>query len=339
MDTLLKTADAGSIALAASLLRDGEVVAIPTETVYGLAADATSNDAVAKIFIAKGRPQDNPLIVHIADFDALGEIVCDMPNSCKLLADAFWPGPLTMIMNKGAGVCDGVCGGLDTVAVRMPSHPVALQIIAASGKPLAAPSANISGRPSPTSAAHTAKDLNGLIPLVIDGGESEIGLESTVITLTGDTPTLLRPGFITKEQLCDVLGCEVAVSSAILDKLSDGEKASSPGMKYKHYSPSADVILLNGDFSQYRDYIMSNYQDGVFAMCYDEEQSLLNIPTVSCGSINSPAHQAHRLFSALRECDDAGAKTVYAHCPQKEGIYLAVYNRLIRAASYKIINL
>lgn len=339
METQLLPAGEQSIALAAALLQKGEAVGIPTETVYGLAADATSDEAVAKIFAAKGRPQDNPLIVHIAHMQDLDGIVETVPIDCIKLAAAFWPGPLTMIMPRGKKVADSVCAGLSTVAVRMPSHPVAAAIIEKSGLPLAAPSANLSGLPSPTTARHTFADLNGRISLVVDGGACSVGVESTVISIAGETPVLLRPGYITKEQLEAVLGKPVALSDAILHKLKEGEAAPSPGMKYKHYSPKANVILLDGDAEAYRAYIKAHAAAGVFAMCYDEELGRLPAPCVACGADGDFAAQARRLFSALRECDERGAVTVYAHCPATGGVSMAVYNRLIRAAAFEIIKL
>ena len=221
-----------SVALAARLLQQGELVALPTETVYGIAADARNGEAVKKIFEAKGRPQDNPLIVHICGMEMLNGIVSEVPERAKKLAAAFWPGPLTMVMPRGPEVSDVTCAGLDTVGVRMPSHPVVQQVIKASGVAFAAPSANLSGKPSPTNAPDTLADMDGRLPLILDGGESNVGVESTVVAVTGEHPMLLRPGYITKEQMEAVLGEEVLVSPAILEKLKDGEGARSPGMKY-----------------------------------------------------------------------------------------------------------
>ena len=244
MHTCLKQAGAASVAEAARLLRAGEVVGIPTETVYGLAANALSDEAVPKIFAAKGRPQDNPLISHIASLDMLPMVVREVPGAAYRLAEAFWPGPLTLILPRSKTVADSVCAGLDTASVRMPSHPVALAVIRAAGVPLAAPSANLSGSPSPTTAADVLADMEGKIPLILDGGACSVGVESTVISLAGAQPVLLRPGYITKEQLEDAMGCAVALSDAVLHKLKDGESAASPGMKYKHYAPKADVTIL-----------------------------------------------------------------------------------------------
>ena len=339
METKLLPASPQAIHEAAQLLQAGEIVGIPTETVYGLAADATNSAAVKKIFEAKGRPQDNPLIVHISRMEELDKVVREVPQAAIRLAEHFWPGPLTIIMKKSDAIPNTTSAGLDTVAVRMPSHPVAREIIRASGLPLAAPSANLSGLPSPTTAQHTFRDLNGRVPLVIDGGPCEVGVESTVITVAGDKPTLLRPGYITKEQLQDALGCEVALSSAILNKLAEGEVAASPGMKYKHYSPKANVIILKGTFEEYRAYLAEHAEDGAFAMCYEGEEKLLNLPCIPCGRADDPASQAHALFAALREADDRNARVVYAHCPAQDGLSMAVYNRLIRAAAFQVVEL
>lgn len=339
METKLLSADAQAIEEAARLLRAGEIVGIPTETVYGLAADATNSAAVKKIFEAKGRPQDNPLIVHIASLEELPGVVREIPQQARRLAEAFWPGPLTIIMKKSDAIPAETCAGLDTVAVRMPSHPVARKIIRASGLPLAAPSANLSGLPSPTTAQHTFRDLNGRVPLVVDGGPCEVGVESTVITVAGDQPALLRPGYVTKEQLEAALGEEVALSSAILNKLADGEVAASPGMKYKHYSPRAQVVILKGDFDAYRAYLEEHRQPGAFAMCYEGEEERLAVPCIPCGRADDPASQAHALFAALRRADDLEAKIVYAHCPAQDGLSMAVYNRLIRAAAFQVVEL
>ena len=255
MNTQVLPVNDQSIALAAELLQKGELVALPTETVYGIAADARNGEAVKKIFEAKGRPQDNPLIVHIYGMEMLKGIVSEVPARAYKLAEAFWPGPLTMVMPRGAEVSDVTCAGLDTVGVRMPSHPVVQAVIKASGVAFAAPSANLSGKPSPTNAQDTLVDMDGHLPLILDGGESAVGVESTVVAVTGEHPMLLRPGYVTKEQMEAVLGEEVLVSPAILEKLKDGEVARSPGMKYKHYAPKAQVTILRGDFAKYKAYV------------------------------------------------------------------------------------
>lgn len=337
MRTCLKQAGAASVAEAARLLRAGEVVGIPTETVYGLAANALSDEAVPKIFAAKGRPQDNPLISHIASLDMLPMVVREVPGAAYRLAEAFWPGPLTLILPRSKTVADSVCAGLDTASVRMPSHPVALAVIRAAGVPLAAPSANLSGSPSPTTAADVLADMEGKIPLILDGGACSVGVESTVISLAGAQPVLLRPGYITKEQLEDAMGCAVALSDAVLHKLKDGESAASPGMKYKHYAPKADVTILKGSFDAYKEYMKSHCADGVYALCFIGEEPALPCPCVTYGRADKPDEQAHALFSALRELDARGAKTVFARCPAQEGVAMAVYNRLLRAAAFRVV--
>ena len=339
METKVLPVNEESIALAAELLQRGELVALPTETVYGIAADARNGEAVKKIFEAKGRPQDNPLIVHICGMEMLHGIVSEVPERARKLAAAFWPGPLTMVLPKGPEVSEVTCAGLDTVGVRMPSNPVVQAVIKRSGVAFAAPSANLSGKPSPTNAADTFVDMNGRLPLILDGGECTYGVESTVVSLVGEQPMLLRPGYVTKEQLEQALGEEVLVSHAILEKLADGEVARSPGMKYKHYAPKADVTILHGSFNAYRKYLAAHAADGVWGLCFDGEAAKLPVPCVEYGAQDDPAAQAHHLFSALRELDRKGAKTVYARCPEKDGVSMAVYNRLIRAAAFRVVDL
>lgn len=326
-----------SLDYAAKLLQEGQLVALPTETVYGIAADARNGGAVKKIFEAKGRPQDNPLIVHICGMEMLKGIVSEVPERALKLAKAYWPGPLTMVLPKGPEVSEVTCAGLDTVGVRMPSHPVVQAVIRRSGVAFAAPSANLSGKPSPTSAADTFADMNGRLPLILDGGECTYGVESTVVSLTGDQPVLLRPGYITKEQLEEALGEPVLVSHAILEKLADGEVARSPGMKYKHYAPKADVTILEGSFEAYRKYVTDHAAEGVWALCFDGEAQQLPVPCIEYGHEDKPAEQAHKLFTALRDLDRHGAVTVYARCPRRDGVSMAVYNRLIRAAAFRVV--
>ena len=328
-----------SVALAARLLQQGELVALPTETVYGIAADARNGEAVKKIFEAKGRPQDNPLIVHICGMEMLNGIVSEVPERAKKLAAAFWPGPLTMVMPRGPEVSDVTCAGLDTVGVRMPSHPVVQQVIKASGVAFAAPSANLSGKPSPTNAPDTLADMDGRLPLILDGGESNVGVESTVVAVTGEHPMLLRPGYITKEQMEAVLGEEVLVSPAILEKLKDGEVARSPGMKYKHYAPKADVTLLDGTFEQFKAYVDAHAAENPSCLCFTGEAEKLGVPCVEYGREGDGADQAKHIFRSLRALDEQGDAVVYARCPQKDGLSMAVYNRLIRAAAFRVIKL
>lgn len=339
MQTQVLPVNEQSIALAARLLQQGELVALPTETVYGIAADARNGAAVRKIFAAKGRPQDNPLIVHICGMQMLRGIVAEVPPRARKLAAAFWPGPLTMVMPRGEEVSDVTCAGLDTVGVRMPSHPVVQAVIRASGVAFAAPSANLSGKPSPTNAQDTLADMDGRLPLILDGGESAVGVESTVVSVTGEHPVLLRPGYITKEQMEAVLGEEVQVSPAILEKLKEGEVARSPGMKYKHYAPKAQVTILQGNFAAYRQYVAQHAGPGVWALCFDGEGAQLPVPYIEYGRDHDGAAQAHHLFAALRELDRNGAQIVYARCPERDGVSMAVYNRLIRAAAFRVVEL
>ena len=339
MKTQLLPASQDAVDQAGELLRQGEVVAIPTETVYGLAASSLNGEAVKKIFSAKGRPQDNPLISHIADLSMLEMVVRDVPQAAYRLAEAFWPGPLTMILPRSEQVADEVCAGLETASVRMPSHPVAQAVIRAAGVPLAAPSANLSGSPSPTTAQDVFADMNGKVPLILDGGACEVGVESTVVSLAGPKPVLLRPGYITKEQLEQVLECEVLLADAVLHPLKQGEKAASPGMKYKHYAPKAEVTILKGPFSAYVSYVEKHCEPGTFCLCFAGEENSLPCPYVLYGHEKDPAEQAQRLFSALRELDARGAERVYARCPEEGGIALAVYNRLLRAAAFRVIEL
>lgn len=337
MQTQVLPVNEQSIALAARLLQQGELVALPTETVYGIAADARNPEAVKKIFAAKGRPQDNPLIVHIAGMEMLAGIVSAVPERARRLAAAFWPGPLTMVLPRGPEVADVTCAGLDTVGVRMPSHPVVQAVIRASGVAFAAPSANLSGKPSPTNAADTLADMDGRLPLILDGGDSAVGVESTVVSLAGEHPMLLRPGYITREQMEDVLGEEVLVSHAILEKLRPGETARSPGMKYKHYAPKAEVTILRGSWAHYQAYLADHAGPGVFALCFAGEGARLPVPAIEYGAEGDGAAQAHRLFTALRELDKAGARVVYARCPASSGVSMAVYNRLLRAAAFRVV--
>lgn len=329
-----QTAEAGRI------LKSGGLVGIPTETVYGLAANALDGAAVAKIFEAKGRPQDNPLIVHIADLDELDSLTAYVPPVVYDLADAFWPGPLTIILEKSDIIPDEVSAGLSTVAIRMPSHPVAREIIRSAGVPLAAPSANTSGKPSPTTAAHVMHDMNGKIDAVIDGGQSSVGVESTVITLCTRRPRLLRPGGITPDELIEVLG-DLVIDDAVLGKLEKDVKPMSPGMKYKHYSPNADVILVDAEAKDFVLFVNEKaaQSEGVAVLAFDDEIDKLNCDVISFGAEDDDDAHAAKLFSALRECDDRGFKTVYVHAPNSDGVGLAVMNRLLRAAEYEVVRL
>ena len=314
-DIICLTDSDSDLEKAASLLKSGNVVALPTETVYGLAADATNRDAVAAVFAAKGRPADNPLIIHVTTLGMMEQYAEDIPRSAYRLAEKFWPGPLTMILPKKSIVPEIVTGGLDTVAVRMPSHPVMRKVIDLVGKPLAAPSANLSGSPSPTTLKHVKDDMNGRIAAVVDGGECTVGVESTVICFDGyDSVRILRPGFITADDLRKVVD-EVIIDENILsDVVPEVKEVRSPGMKYKHYSPAARVVLVCADADSFKKYPF-NY------MTYGSDSE----------------EQAKQIFSRLREADEKGVKTLYVRAPKKDGVGLAVYNRLIRAAGYEVV--
>lgn len=322
---------------AARLLREGRLVAVPTETVYGLAADALNPTAVASIFAAKGRPMDNPLIVHIADMRDWAPLVKAIPPQAQKLADAYWPGPLTIILPAADCIPNEVRGGLTTVAVRFPSHPIAQAVILHAGCPLAAPSANRSGAPSPTNAERVWEDMQGRIDAILDGGDSDVGVESTVIDLSHDTPRLLRPGGITPEMIEAIIG-PIEIDNAVTHALEKGAVAASPGMKYKHYAPKARIRLVKGDAASYIRYVNRHAADGVGALCFDEDVAELAVPAVCYGHRHDPLEQAHNMFDALRQLDEMGMTTVYAACPVPRGVGLAVYNRLIRAAGFDIVN-
>lgn len=334
MQTKILTPDEKDIQIAGKILAGGGLVAFPTETVYGLGADALNDEAVKNIYAAKGRPSDNPLIVHIAEKDDIKPLVKEVTPKAKALMDAFFPGPLTIILPKSDKIGKTVSGGLDTVAVRMPINEAAHALIKASGCPIAAPSANTSGLPSPTRAKYVIDDMMGKIDAIIDGGDCEYGVESTVITLATEVPTLLRPGAITKEMLESVIG-EVYVAPAVLEGMKDNEVAASPGMKYKHYAPKAKVVIVKGDKEKYEKFV--NSRKNAYALCFDGDN--IAIPKVTYGRENDDLSQARELFDALRHLDELGAKKVYAHIPHKDGVGMAVYNRLIRAAAFCVIDL
>ncbi|HOB20027.1 MAG TPA: L-threonylcarbamoyladenylate synthase [Candidatus Atribacteria bacterium] len=337
-------ADKDKIEAAAKLLRDGEVVAFPTETVYGLGANALDPEAVKKIFTAKGRPGDNPLIVHIADIGQWSGLAEAIPESAQALARAFWPGPLTIILKKREVVPHEVTAGLDTVAVRMPSHPVARSLIAAARVPIAAPSANFSGRPSPTTARHVLEDLEGRIPLILDGGRADVGAESTVVDMAREVPVLLRPGGITREMLEQVLG-RVEVDPGIMSPIREDRPVPSPGMKYKHYAPKAPVTVFRGSEDRIRLAIdrearrQQRWGKKVGILATDDNKDFYTAGIVrSMGSRARPADLAASLFALLREFDELGVDTILAEGvdPHDEG--LAVMNRLARAAGFHFID-
>ncbi len=341
MNTLILSTSEEDIRRGAELIRAGGVVGMPTETVYGLAANALDENAVRRIFEAKGRPADNPLIVHIASFEDIERfaLVREIPPQARLLAESFWPGPLTVIMPKSDTVPEVTTGGLDTVAVRFPSDINAQRLIKAAGVPLAAPSANISGSPSPTTAQHVFSDMQGKIPAIIDGGDCKVGLESTVVSIKDGVVTVLRPGGVTVEDLKRV--CErVEVCDAVLNKLKDGEVALSPGMKYKHYSPKARVYLVKGGDEAFREFANKQASEETVVLCYKEDETFIDLPKIILGRKADLEAQAHNLFSDLRLIDELdGVKTAYVRFPCCEGIGMAVLNRLIRAAGFEVIDL
>ena len=338
-DTQMLSSSDEDIDKAAKLLREGGVVGIPTETVYGLAADAQNSSAVSEIFKAKGRPQDNPLIVHIGEFSDIYKYVTEVPKNALKLAEAFWPGPLTMVLPKKDIIPMTTSGGLDTVGIRFPIHPVAREIIRRSGCALAAPSANLSGSPSPTTAMHVYKDMNGRIPAIVDGGDCAVGVESTVVSFDSDGKVrLLRPGFVSLEDIKGVVGEKNALcAKGVTEKISDGERVLSPGMKYKHYSPKANVTILCGDMEKFTKYVSEHNGEKVCSMIFDSDAKDFPYAYIAYGDTSE--EQAKKLFAVLRSIDDMGIEQVYARCPAQTGVGLAVYNRLLRAAGFEVINL
>lgn len=331
MHTELCQADEASIRRAAALLRAGELVAFPTETVYGLGADALNAEASARIFAAKGRPADNPLIAHIAGESGLAGLIALEPCACaRALMRAFWPGPMTLIFPKSPRVPREVTAGLDTVAVRMPSHPVARALISAAQTPIAAPSANRSGRPSPTTAAHVLEDMEGRIPLILDGGPCEVGLESTVVDVTGARPRILRPGGVTLEMLEGVVG-DVDVDEGVLHQLQAGSQARSPGMKYKHYAPKGEVTIVTGPRAAQEIARLYDAADG--------RAAILAFSQADYGArrVYRLKNAPGELFAALRQLDEDGMETIYAEDVPTAGVGLAVMNRLMRAAAFRVV--
>ena len=327
---------------AGEIIKNGGLVAIPTETVYGLAGNALDPESSKKIYAAKGRPSDNPLIVHIAEFEALAPIVRDIPERAERLASKYWPGPLTMIFNKSDKVPKETTGGLDTVAVRMPVNKTALSFIRASGGYIAAPSANSSGRPSCTTAAHVYEDLKGKIPLIIDGGDVGIGLESTIVDMTGDLPVLLRPGYISHSQLEEILGRVLIDPNVNGSELKEEIRPKAPGMKYKHYAPKGQLYIVKGSEEECTERINSECRDhkdrgeSSAVICLDTEVEKYTADVVSSlGTTYEDA--AHNLFKCLRQMDEKNIEYMYIRSFDSEGLGMAIMNRLIRAAGHKII--
>ena len=340
---------------AAGILRSGGLVAFPTETVYGLGGNALDEDAAGKIYAAKGRPSDNPLIAHVSCMEEVAPLVKEIPEAGRKLMEAFWPGPLTMIFPKSEKVPYGTTGGLDTVAIRMPDDPVANRLIALAGVPVAAPSANTSGRPSPTTADHVWQDMNGRIEMIIDGGPVGIGVESTIVDVSSAVPSVLRPGAITMEMLAEVLG-EISVDPAILGPLSADVRPKAPGMKYKHYAPKADLTLVEPEdvdrengldekqlqamIGKVRELSRGKIEAGcrVGVICTDESRHCYTDGAVrSIGERKSQASVAHNLYALLREFDDLGVDYIFSESFPKDHLGQAIMNRLSKAAGYKIV--
>lgn len=328
---LLTKAD---IPRAAEILKNGGLVAIPTETVYGLGASALNEAALKKIFEVKGRPADNPLIIHVSSSDELEKWCRNIPAAAYRLAEVFWPGPLTLLLEKKPVIPSLVTAGLSTVAVRCPRHPLTLELIKQSGVPIAAPSANISGKPSPTTAGHVMSDIGGKIEAVLDGGPCSVGLESTIVDMTVKPPSILRPGGITKEQLKEILG-EVEIDGGLINP---DERPKAPGMKYRHYAPQAEVIIVSGDKQRIYDYVNDRPDEGAAVLCFDgEEHYFKNKLCLSYGGEDRPSVLAENLFACLRELDREDIKTIYARCPSEDGVGFAVVNRLKKAAGGRIV--
>lgn len=327
---------------AGEILRRGGLVVFPTETVYGLGGDGTNADSARAIYAAKGRPADNPLIIHIA-FPNDAEKYTETSDIYFRLAERFMPGPLTVILTAKSAIPPEVRAGLDTVAVRCPSHPVAHALICAAGVPIAAPSANLSGKPSPTCAAHVKDDMDGRVDMIIDGGDSEVGLESTIVKIEGDgSLTLLRPGAVTLDDLLTITD-RVAVADAVTGQLAPGEKVLSPGMKYKHYAPDAPFYLLDGTEEEIFSFLKTK-EGRIAVLTYEEDldawrDGLPDKDLYAFGRRGDRVEQAHLLFHLLREIDKRGYTAIYAPLPAKDGIGLALYNRMIRAATHQIIQL
>lgn len=343
---ILSLEDGGEIALkrAADIINSGGLVVFPTETVYGLGADATNSEAAKKIYAAKGRPSDNPLIIHISKPDDAEKYAYTSELYYKL-AERFMPGPITLILKAKDSIPPETRGGLETVAVRCPEHKIANELIRLAGVPIAAPSANISGSPSPTSAAHVIDDMNGRVDMIIDGGEAEFGLESTILKIDqNDVITLLRPGRITKSEIEACVG-KIEISSAVTAALSEGEKVLSPGMKYRHYAPKCPVVLIDGEPSAAVSFIKEDAEDKRIAVIvYTEDIGIFSdklnaAEIIDFGARDDELTQAHRLFALLREADKKRFDKIYAPLPSREGLGLALYNRMIRAAAYNIVKL
>ena len=339
MKTLyLSAGDAQTPAVAAEIIKSGGLVAIPTETVYGLGANGLDEEAVAKIFEAKGRPQDNPLILHICGPEQI-ELFCHhIPQAAYDLAEKFWPGPLTIVLPSRDCVPRRTTGGLDTVAVRCPDNAVTREIIRLSGVPIAAPSANISGQPSTTTAEHVRHDHDGRIDAIVDGGSCRVGVESTIVDLTERRPRLLRPGGIGPEQLIEVLG-DLVVDKAVTAQVDKDAVVKAPGMKYRHYAPQEPVVIVSGSREKAAEYIHAHFEPGDRVLCFEEELPLYqDCNPLSYGQEADVNTLSAGLFAALRELDDPSIHQVYARCPVGGGVAYAVQNRLKKAAAFHIVD-
>lgn len=342
MKTLVLPVSESSIALGGKILREGGLVGMPTETVYGLGANALDPKAVRSIFEAKGRPGDNPLIVHVSCVEEIPPLVREIPKAARKLMDAFWPGPMTLILPKADCIPTEVSAGLATVGIRLPASEAARALIAAAGCPVAAPSGNRSGRPSPTTARHMLEDMDGRIPLILDGGACEVGVESSVIDATGETPVILRPGGITPEMVEEVLG-RVEVDEHVMSPLAEGEAVRSPGMKYKHYAPEAKTVIFEGDADSVIAAICARYDaaeaagERVAILGFDEHDFGTRT-RISLGRATCPQEAAARLFGALRELDERGETLALCEAVDMAGIGLAVMNRMGRAAAFDIVH-
>ena len=339
MDTLYLSADAPDTPeIAAKIIQKGGLVAIPTETVYGLGANGLDENAVLKIFEAKGRPQDNPLIVHVAEPKEMERFCHDIPKAAYLLAEKFWPGPLTMVLPARDTVPKRTTAGLSTVAVRCPDSPVTRKIIALAGVPIAAPSANISGKPSTTTAQHVRHDHDGKIDAIVDGGPCRVGVESTIVDLTEDRPRLLRPGGVTPEQLLEVLG-DLVIDKAVTAQIDKDAVVKAPGMKYRHYAPAEPVVIVSGSREKAAEYIHRHFAPGDRVLCFEEELPLYaDCAPLSYGKESDVDTLSAGLFAALRILDDPTIGKVYARCPVGGGVAYAVQNRLKKAAAFHIVD-
>jgi L-threonylcarbamoyladenylate synthase len=350
MDTVIRKIDPKNIEKkiigeAARFIADGELVAFPTETVYGLGGDALRPEAAGRIYAAKGRPSDNPLIVHIAEYEDLGRVAREIPPQAKKLSDAFWPGPLTMIVWKSQNVPEATTGGMDTVAVRMPDHAVALELIRQSGCLIAAPSANTSGRPSPTEAGHVAEDLSGKIAMILDGGPVGIGIESTIVDLTEETPMILRPGYITPAMLEEVLGEPVIVDPGLI-AADDTKKPKAPGMKYRHYAPKAKMIIVEGPQEAVVSHINTEARkkkaegSRVAVIATEETRTDYEADVVLCiGKRSDEESIAQHLYRILRECDELSVDVIYSESFRTPRMGQAIMNRLLKAAGHTVVHL